>query len=85
MGLCFLVFEVTDVAALCRVERKVTNGRNQGIDTEGDNPEEEISHRSRRISFGFQRRVVDNQTSDPAQEKREKKPYDVVIHKVTSL
>jgi hypothetical protein len=73
---------VADVLILGGVEEQVADGSNQGVNTKGYVGEQEISPGSGGKAFGLQGRVVNDDTSDKAEEKGQKKTNDVlVIHK----
>ena len=65
-----LILAIADVTGLGGIESQVADRRDQTIDTEGDDRQEHISKGSGSIAFRFQRRVVDNDASNPSQKKR---------------
>ena len=73
---------VADILVLSGVEEQVADGSNQRVNTEGYVGEQEISPGSGGKAFGLQGRVVDDDTTDKAEEKGQKKTNDVlIIHK----
>jgi hypothetical protein len=70
---------VADVLILGGVEEQVADGSNQRVNTKGYVGEDEVSPRSGSEAFGLQGRVVDDDTSDKAEEKGQKKTNDVLV------
>ena len=69
MVFLLLVSEITDIAACAFLKAKIANGSYQGINTKGNDGKEEVSTISRLPAVGFQRGMVNNKTTNKAQEE----------------
>ena len=67
------ILAIADVTGLGGIESQVADGRNQTVNPASDNRQEHISKGSGSIAFRFQRRVVDDNASDPSQKKVSRK------------
>jgi len=74
-----LLFDVADVGVLAGIEDQVANRSNQLVDTKGNNAQEEVGKRSGSPTLGFEGGMVDNQTTDKAQEEGKQKTNDIVV------
>ena len=74
-----LVLLVTDVLSLSGIKEQVANRSYQRIDTKGQVRKEEIQTGSGGISCGLQRSVVDDDATDPTQEKSQKETDEIVV------
>lgn len=74
-----LVFGVANVFRFCGVKGEVGYGSNQPVNAKRDDREEDIGRCSAGISLGLQSAVVDDQTTDPSKEKRQKKTRQIFI------
>ena len=64
-----LVLFVADVAFLIGIKDQVADRSDQTVDTKGDHGEEDVRAGSAGVALGLQGSVIDDQTTDPAQEK----------------
>ena len=74
-----LVLHIADVLFFCRIEGQIADRCYEVIDAESDDAEEEISRRSRSVTFGLILGVVDDEASDPAEEEGEQKANKILI------
>lgn len=63
------VLLVADVVGLSGIEGEVADRSNETVDTEGDYCKEDVSESSRCVAFGLEACVVDDDTTDPTEEK----------------
>jgi hypothetical protein len=70
---------VADVLILGGVEEQVADGSNQGVNTKGYVGKQEVCPRSGGEAFGLEGRVVDDDTTDKAEEKRQQKANNVLV------
>ena len=70
---------VADVLFLGGVKEQVADGSYKPVNSKGDHGQEDVRQRSRFEALGLERRVVNDQASDPTQEKGQKKTYEVVV------
>ena len=81
-----LILAIADVARFGGVEGQVTDGRNQTVNPASDNRQEHISKGSGCIALRFQRRVVDNDASNPSQKKGQQEACEsLVLHDSVSF
>ena len=74
-----LALEVTDVLFLGRIKEKVADRSNEGVDTEGDGAENEVSPRSGGVAFGLEGGVVDDNAANPTEEEGKKETDELVV------
>jgi hypothetical protein len=70
---------VADISLLGGIKEQIADRCNQSVDTKGNNREENVRQSSRRITLRFQRGVVDDNASDPTQEKGQQKTNEIVV------
>ena len=66
-----LFLYVTNVLFFGRIKEKVADGSNEGIDTESNVTENEVSPASGGVTFGLEAGVVDDDATDPTKEESE--------------
>ena len=64
-----LIFDVTDVGFFGGVKRKVADGRDKWINAASNQSQEKVGKGTRRVAFGFQRRVINHYAAYPARKK----------------
>ena len=70
---------IADVLFLCRIEEQVADGSYKPVNSKGDHGQEDVRQRSRLEALGLERRVVDDQASDPAQKECQKKTHKILV------
>ena len=73
------VLLVTDNVALCRIKGEVADRCNKTINAKRNCGEENISKRSGGISLGLQRGMVDDDDSNPTEEKCKQKAHKILV------
>lgn len=73
------VFFVTDIFCFCGIEYEVADRCNKGVNAKGEVRKNEVCESSGCVAFGFQRSVIDDQTSDPTEEECKNKANEFVI------
>ena len=80
------ILAIADVTGLGGIESQVADRRDQTVDAAGDDRQEHISKGSGCIAFRFQRRVVDDNASDPSKKEGQQKACEsFVIHDSVSF
>jgi hypothetical protein len=74
-----LTLEITDVLLLGRIEEKVADGSNEGVNTEGEVHEDEVRPSSGSVTFGLEGSVVDDKATDPTEEESQKETDQLVV------
>ena len=64
-----LVLFIADVAFLIGIKDQVADRSDQTVDAKGDHGEEDVRAGSAGVALGLLGSVIDDQTTDPAQEK----------------
>lgn len=73
------ILAIADVTGLGGIESQVADRRDQTVDTAGDDRQEHISKGSGCIAFRLQRRVVDDNASNPSKKEGQQKACESLI------
>jgi hypothetical protein len=73
------ILSVADILVLSGIKGQVADGSNQRINTHGQIGKNEVSPRSGGEAFGLEGRVVDDDTTDKAEEKCQQKANNVLV------
>ena len=78
-----LVLLVADISFLSGIESQVADGSNQGVDTASDVTQNQVCPSSGGMACGLQGGMVDDQATDPAQEKGQQEANQIVTFYAT--
>lgn len=81
VGVCGIrsILAIADVTGLGGIESQVADRRDQTVDAAGDDRQEHISKGSGCIAFRLQRRVVDDNASNPSKKEGQQKACESLI------
>lgn len=80
-----LVFYISNIIFFSRIKIKIADRCNQTVNSTRYETEKQVSQRSSSVSFGFKFCVINNNASNPPQEKGQKKTNKIfVFHNVVS-
>ena len=74
-----LVLLVANVLFLIGIESQVADRSHQTVDTTGNHGQEDVGTSSAGKAFGLQGGMIDNQATDPAQEKSQQKTNQIIV------
>ena len=73
------VLFVADVLSLGGIKGQIADGRHQTVNAKGDHGQKDVRQRSGRVALRLQAGMIDDQASDPAQEKGEQETNEVIV------